>query len=304
MNKRIVVTGATGLVGKKLVAALTLRNNKVYVVSRSPEKIKTILPKAAGAVSWDDEDELIHQIELCDSIIHLSGENVMTQKWNDEHKKNILESRINTTKKLVDIIASTPSRPDSFICASAIGYYGLGSSGEFTEDSPPGNDFLAQVTNSWENEAAKVESLKVRRVSLRIGIVLSTEGGALERMIKPFKYFVGGPLGSGKQWFPWIHINDLAELFVFASNSDHVSGAINAVAPEAIIMKDFCKNMGKVMHRPSLLKVPATVLKIMFGEGADVILSGNKILPKKTLEAGFEFKFDNSFAALNDLLKK
>lgn len=191
MNKRIVVTGATGLVGKKLVAALALRNNKVYVVSRSPEKIKTILPKAAGAVSWDDEDELLHQIELCDSIIHLSGENVMSQKWNDEHKKNILESRINTTKKLVDIIASTPSRPDSFICASAIGYYGLGSSGEFTEDSPPGNDFLAQVTNSWENEAAKVESLKVRRVSLRIGIVLSTEGGALERMIKPFKYFVG-----------------------------------------------------------------------------------------------------------------
>ncbi len=303
MNKRIVVTGATGLVGRKLVNALTLRNNKVYIVSRSPEKIKTVLPKAAGAVSWDDENELVHQIELCDSIIHLSGENVMSQKWTDEHKKNVLDSRINTTKKLVDAIASTPSRPDSFINASAVGYYGLGNKINLTEDSPPGNNFLADVTKRWENEAVKVEPLLVRQVSLRIGIVLSTEGGALERMITPFKYFVGGPLGSGKQWFPWIHIDDLVNLFLFALNNENVSGPINAVAPESINMKEFCKKMGKVMHRPSLFKVPAPVLKFMFGEGADVILSGNNIIPKKALELGYEFEFDNTSAALNDLLK-
>ena len=304
MIKRIVVTGATGLVGKQLVHALTIRNNQVYVVSRSPERIKTILPKAAGAVSWDDEDELIRQIELCDSVVHLSGENVMSQKWSDEHKKNIFESRIKTTQRLVDIISNTPSRPESFICASAIGYYGLGRSGEFTEDSPPGNDFLAEVTKSWEVEAAKVIPAKVRHVSLRIGIVLSTEGGALERMITPFKFFIGGPLGSGSQWFPWIHIKDLAELFVFAINGEHVKGAINAVAPEAINMKDFCKNLGRVMRRPSLFHVPSAVLKIMYGEAADVILSGNKIIPQKTLETGYKFMFENSLDALNDLLKK
>ena len=303
MSKNILITGATGLIGNHLIDKLLERGDKISVISRSSEKAKAQLSGISDAASWDDETKILQLINDADSIVHLAGENVMSQRWNEEHKKNIYDSRINSTKKLVQLIEKTELKPESFICASAIGYYGTGHDKVCTEDSPPGDDFLAKVTKDWEAEAEKVEAAGVRRVSLRIGIVLSAEEGALAKMITPFKYFIGGPLGSGKQWFPWIHISDLADLFIYAINLGMLSGPFNAVSPGIVTMKKFCKTMGKVMSRPSLFKVPSPVIKLLYGEGANAVLSGNKIIPENTLVRGFNFTFKKHKDALKDLLE-
>jgi uncharacterized protein (TIGR01777 family) len=303
MSKNILITGATGLVGKNLIGKLVERGDKISVISRSAEKAKTQLSGISDAASWDDETKILQLINDADSVVHLAGENVMSQRWNEEHKKNIYDSRINTTKKLVQLIQKAESKPESLVCASAIGYYGTGRDKVCTEDAPPGDDFLAKVTKDWEAEAEKVEAADVRRVSLRIGIVLSVEEGALAKMIPPFKYFIGGPLGSGKQWFPWIHISDLADLFIYAINLSMFSGPFNAVSPGIVTMKEFCKTMGKVMSRPSLFKVPSPVIKLLYGEGANAVLSGNKIIPENTLVRGFNFTYKNHEDALKDLLQ-
>jgi len=225
----------------------------------------------------------------------------MSKSWTANHKKNIRSSRIKTTQKLVNLINKSVSKPESFICASAIGIYGTGSGKTFDEHSLAGNDFLANVTRDWENESEKVDQFGVRRINIRTGIVLSEKGGALKKMLPPFKFFLGWPLGSGKQYFPWIHIDDLVDLFIFSIDNKNVSGPINGVAPEQIIMKDFCKLLGKVMKRPSIFNVPSVMIKL-FGEGADAILSGNIIEPKKTLKLGYNFKYTSSKEALRNLL--
>jgi uncharacterized protein (TIGR01777 family) len=303
MDKNILITGATGLVGRNLIGKLIERGDKVFVISRSADKAKKQLAEISDAASWDDEEKIIQFINNADSIVNLAGENVMAQRWNEDHKKNIYDSRINTTAKLVQLIKRAESKPDSFVSASAVGYYGTGRNKECTEDAPPGDDFLAKVTMDWEAEAEKVESAGVRRVSLRIGIVLSTEDGALAKMITPFKYFIGGPLGSGKQWFPWIHISDLTDFFIYAINMNMLSGPFNAVSPGIVTMKEFCKTMGKVMSRPSFFNVPSFVIRLIFGEGAGAVLSGNKIIPENTLVRGFSFTYKHHEEALKNLLK-
>ena len=193
-------------------------------------------------------------------------------------------------------------KPKVFISASAIGYYG-NSEKLVNEDSAPGKDFLAEVVNAWESEANKVESCGVRRVSIRTGIVLDTNEGALVPMISQFKFFAGGPIGSGEQWFPWIHIDDVVKIFLFAIDNQNVSGALNASSPNPLRMKEFCKTLGKVMHRPSLFKVPAFIIKIFFGEAADVLLNGVQVIPEKTIKAGYNFRFETAEEALKNLLK-
>ncbi|MCX6169835.1 MAG: TIGR01777 family oxidoreductase [Ignavibacteriales bacterium] len=302
--KKVLLTGATGLIGKSIAAKLIQRGDEVTIFTRSVNKAKTIIPIAAEYVAWNlERDDWQVKLEGKDAVIHLAGESVMAKRWNNEHKKNIYNSRIDSTRILIEAIGKTVDKPKVFISASAIGYYG-NSDEPVTEKSNPGKDFLANVVRDWEKETEEVERLRVRKVNIRIGIVLDKHEGALARMITPYKFFIGGPLGSGRQWFPWIHINDVAGIFLFALDNENVRGVLNAVSPNPLRMNEFCKTLGGVMHRPSLFKVPAFVLKIIFGEAAEVLLGGAKVIPKRTIELGYIFNFVKAEDALKNLLKK
>ena len=305
MSKRIVVTGATGLIGKKLVSQLIHRGDEVIIFSRDKQKAKSIFPKAKECVEWNYKTPSIweNHLENCDAIIHLAGTNVFAKRWNDSFKKEILDSRAISTKNLVVAIGKSINKPSVFISASGVGYYANGNENILSENSPSGNDFLAHVCRVWEHESEKVEKLGLRRVSIRTGIVLSPEDGALKQMLTPFKLFIGGPLGNGKQWFPWLHIDDMVGIYLHALDNEKVSGPINAASPDIVRMKEFSKTLGKVLCRPSLFPVPKFVLKLFVGEAANVITASQKIKVDKILESGFAFKFENLGAALRDLLK-
>lgn len=305
MPKKIVITGATGLIGRKISEILINRGDELIIFTRSPEKAKQIIPSAKEYIKWDYNypDEWEEKINGVDSVIHLAGENVMGKRWTEKYKNKILESRIVSTKNLIEAISQTEQKPESFICASAVGYYPYSETEEFTEDSKPGNHFLSEITKQWEEETLSVENFGVRRINVRTGIVLDKNEGALAKMLLPFKLFIGGALGTGKQWFAWIHIKDVVGIYLFALDNKNIHGALNAVAPEYINMKSFCKNLGNVINRPSIFKVPSFVLNIVLGKGAEAVLNGAKIKPQRTLGFGYKFLFDNSFKALSDILK-
>ena len=303
MEKRIVVTGATGLIGKRVIELLKEKNYSVTVFTRSPQKAKSILPRADEFVEWDSNNiNWSESINGAYGIIHLAGESVIGKRWSPQQKQKIKESRIEGTGALIKAVSKVENKPEVFISASAVGYYGTSFTKEFTEESEPGNDFLAEVASAWENEAEKVEKLDVRRVSIRIGIVLDKNEGALAKMITPFKFFIGGPLGSGNQPFPWVHLDDVAGLFIYALENKNLFGAYNAVAPEKLTMKEFTNRLGNVMKRPSIFSVPEFVLKIVLGEAAEVVTKGAFVIPKRTLESGYNFKFTKVNNALKDLL--
>ncbi|MCF8241347.1 MAG: TIGR01777 family oxidoreductase [Melioribacteraceae bacterium] len=303
---KALITGATGLIGRNIIDKLKTRGDEIVVISRSAQKAKSKLPMVNEYIEWnyDNSVDISSRIKNVDAVIHLAGENVMARRWNEEHKKRVLDSRIKSTDALVNQIAKMDKKPEVFICASASGYYGSSETETFVEDSNPGNDFLAEVSKQWENSAAEVEKFGVRRVSIRTGIVLSKEDGALAKMLTPFKLFVGGPLGSGRQWFPWIHIDDLVNLFIFPLENKNLTGPVNGVAPGIVKMKDFAKTLGKVINRPALFPVPGFILKLVLGEGAKAVLEGADIKPKRTQEAGFRFSHPELKNALEDLLRK
>ena len=303
MNKKIIITGATGLIGRELARRLIERDDEVYILSRSPKRAEVLVPRAEEYVSWEPtNDGLERFISGADAVIHLAGENVMARRWSEDHKQKVKTSRVESTRALVNAIDNVDKKPAVFICASATGYYGTSEDKLFDENSPAGYDFLADVTSEWENEAAKVKDSGIRYVGIRTGIVLSKYGGALARMLTPFKYFVGGPLGNGTQWFPWIHINDIVRLYIYALDNSNVSGILNGVAPQNVTMKEFCKVLGKAMRRPSVFNVPEFALRLLFGEGAGVLVKGAKVNPKRTLEAGFRFEFESVDEALRNLI--
>lgn len=302
--KKVIVTGATGFLGKKITKELISRGDEVTIFTRSVENAKQKISNAYDYVEWKPElNNWSHKLEDKDAVVHLAGENVMAKRWNQEHKKNILSSRIDGTKSLVNTIVRLKNKPEVFISASAVGYYG-NSEKPVNENSQPGKDFLAEVVNEWEKEASKVELCGVRRVSIRTGIVLDANEGALVPMINQFKFFVGGPIGNGEQWFPWIHVEDVVRIFLFAIDNQDAIGALNASSPNPIRMIEFCKNLGSVMQRPSLFKVPAFIIKILFGEAADVLLNGAQVIPEKTINMGYKFKFETAEEALKNLLYK
>lgn len=299
---KIAITGATGLVGQKLVNELLKRNDEIIILTRSVDKAKNVFPLASGFINWTGKvEDWFSQLENVDVIINLAGENVMARRWNEEHKKKVYSSRIDGTKKLVDAISLLNNKPKTFISASAIGYYG-NINEEVDEQSPVGKDFLAKVVQDWENASSKIDELNIRRVLIRIGLVLSNKDGALPKLILPFKFFVGGSLGSGDQWFSWIHIDDLVKIFLFAIDNPNLKGVYNATSPNPVKMKKFAKTLGKILHRPSFFNVPSFVLKIALGEGADSILNGAKVKSKKICEAGFKFQFNDLETALKQLL--
>jgi hypothetical protein len=306
MSKRIVVTGATGLIGKKLVNALVNRGDDVIVFGRNIERAKSLLPNADNYVEWNYKkpDNWNSEINGVDAVVHLAGINLFSKRWNNAFKKEVLESREVSTRNLADAIKSCSNKPGVFVSASGIGYYGDCGDNVLTEVSPAGNDSLADVCKVWESEAKKVEQSGVRSVQVRTGLVLSTEDGALKQMLPPFKFFIGGPLGNGKQWASWLHIDDIVGIYIHAIDNNQLSGAVNAASPKPARMKEFAQTLGKVLHRPALFPVPKFALKIVIGEAAEVVTASQRVDVKKLLDSGYKFRFENLNEALEDLLKQ
>jgi len=301
--RRILIAGITGLVGKKLARNL----KSEYFIGGLVRNIE----KASSEVGefelfdWnDDESNLIKLVEQSDVIINLSGRSIAKGRWTEKAKKEIYESRVFSTRKLADLILKAQKKPELFIVASAVGYYGLDVNKISDESSPPSDDFLGKVCVDWEKSSEVVETVGVRRVNVRISTVLSRDGGALPMISLPFKFFAGTYFGSGKQFFPWIHEKDLINLFKFIIENQNINGPINAVSPHSVTMKEFCKTLGIVLHRPCLFRIPEWKMKILFGEMGELLIKGGKVIPKKALETGFKFQFENLEYALKDIFKK
>lgn len=303
--KKIIITGATGLIGQQLTIKLTDMDYKITIFTRNPDNAQKKLPNVHKVVKWEYDyvDEWLHELESVDAVIHLAGANLSTKRWNKEYKKLLYDSRIISTKKLIEAIKTVERKPKVFITASAIGYYGNRSDEILTEESEPGKDFLANLCNDWEKEAKNVEQFGVRSVQIRTGLALSRNEGALKQMLPAFKYFIGGPLGNGKQWYSWLHIEDIVNIYVKALESEILSGPINAVSPNPVTMKKFAKILGDVLHRPSFFSVPKIILLLVIGQVAEVVTSSQRVVPEKLLNSSFKFKFEKLEDALRDILK-
>ena len=303
---KIAITGATGLVGSRLVEQLNTLGHQILVFTRNPSKAKTVFPTSTFTnleiVQYEPQESGVWQqsVSGCDAVINLAGEPI-AERWSPQQKQKILDSRQIGTRKIVQAIAMAETKPQVLVSGSAIGYYGTSETTAFDESSSSGTDFLAQVCQSWEAEAQKVTEYGVRLVIPRIGIVLAN-GGALGKMIGPFKMFAGGPIGSGKQWFSWIHRDDLVGLITKAVEDSSMSGIYNATAPNPVRMGKLCQTLGEVMNRPSWLPVPDFVLEVMLGDGAIVVLEGQQVLPKQTQQSGFSYKYPELKPALAEIV--
>jgi uncharacterized protein len=304
---KIAITGATGLVGTCLVTQLSQTGHQILVFTRNPNKAQKVFPASSFAnleiVQYQPQESGSWQQKIsgCDAVINLAGEPI-AERWSPQQKQAIMDSRQLGTRKLVEAIAKAEQKPQVLVSGSAIGYYGTSETTAFDETSGAGNDFLAQVCQNWEAEAQKVTEQVVRLVILRIGIVLAN-GGALGKMIGPFKMFAGGPIGSGKQWFSWIHRDDLVNLICQAVEQPEMSGVYNATAPNPVRMGKLCQTLGEVLNRPSWLPVPDFVLEVLLGDGAIVVLEGQQVLPKQTQQTGFTYQYPELKPALADIVK-
>jgi uncharacterized protein (TIGR01777 family) len=304
---KVAITGATGFVGSLLVQQLHGKGHKIVVLTRNTTFAQKVFPSEAFpnveivAYTPNTSGSWQSVIASCDGVVNLAGEPIGEGRWTPERKQEILNSRKLGTQKIVEAIANANPKPTVLINASAIGYYGTSETANFDETSQSGNDFLAQVCQAWEAEATKVKDAGVRLVILRFGIVLGN-GGALGKMIPPFKLFAGGPIGSGRQWFSWIHVDDLVNLIMQALTKSEIEGVYNATAPNPVRMADLSQTLGQVMNRPSWLPVPAFAIEALLGDGAIVVLEGQQVLPKRTVETGFEYKYPNLQSALRQIL--
>ena len=299
-TKKILITGATGLVGSRLTELLIERGHSVTYLGRSKKsgKVQTFL--------WDPTSEKIDEQALNqpDAIIHLAGAGVAEKRWTASRKKEILESRTKSTALLCQALKNNYHNIKTFVSASAIGYYGFADEDKvFTEEDKPGIDFLSQVTRQWENEVDKVGNLGLRIAKLRIGIVLSNDGGALKEMAKPIKLGIGSPLGTGKQFLSWIHVDDLCQMFIKAVEDEKMNGAYNATT-DWCTNKEMTRAIADCLKKPLWLPaVPSFILKIILGEMTDVVLNGSKVSCEKIKMTGFHYNFANLSEALSDLLK-
>ncbi|HEV8540211.1 MAG TPA: TIGR01777 family oxidoreductase [Nitrospiraceae bacterium] len=302
---RIVVAGATGFIGRPLCRFLVEKGHQVTALSRTPEKSRAHLPPTVAIVGWDGLTTGPWERTLvgADALINLSGEPIAEGRWTAARKQTLRESRIGTTRLLVQALSRLSSKPRTLINASAIGYYGPRDPTPVTEETKPGSDFLAGLCVDWEQEARQAEALGLRVVRLRIGIVLDKDGGVLLRMVPPFRYFLGGPISPGHQWISWIHRQDLIGLVHWALDHPTISGAVNAVAPGAVTMREFCRTLGHVLGRPSWLPVPELVLRLMLGELAMLMTTGQRVEPAIALREGFVFQYSSLEPALKGILK-
>ncbi|MDO9016756.1 MAG: TIGR01777 family oxidoreductase [Deltaproteobacteria bacterium] len=293
---RVGVVGATGFVGRSLVAALIARGDEVVAFSRDPVRARRSLPAGADARSL--EAITPEGVADLDAVVNLAGEPVGAKRWDDAFRAAIRESRVRTTRRVVDAIAGASPRPRVLVNASAVGFYGPRGDEEVTEATPPGDDFLAGVCRDWEREAERAGELGAREVRLRIGVVLGDGGGSLERMLLPFKLFVGGPVGDGRQWFPWVHLADVVGATLWAIDHDDLRGPVNVTAPEPVRFRDFAEALGRQLHRPSWLPVPAFALRLALGPMAEVVVTGQRAVPAALLASGYAFKHPRVAGAL------
>jgi hypothetical protein len=299
----IAILGGTGFIGTQLVQTLALANHHITLLSRNPASAQNPRIPSVEARLWDPAGNLSQVLEGTDAVINLAGESIGSNRWSKPQKERILSSRVSTTQAIVRAIGHTRRKPTVLLNASGVGYYGHVASGDVTEDSPRGNDFLSGVCARWEEEARSAEQFGVRVVLLRSGLVLAKNGGSLPKLMLPFRLFAGGPLGTGQQWFPWIHLEDEVGAIVFCLMHPEVSGPANLVAPHSVTMSQFCTSLGKAMRRPSWLRVPSVVLKVAIGEMAEgLVLVGQKAIPKKLAANGFDFKYQDVDTALGAIL--
>lgn len=296
----IMITGGTGFIGEELRTQLLKRGNNLVIVTRDPGKYESASAKNQRFVGW--EDDLAAEMNDMDAVINLAGENLFGQRWTEEVKDRILRSRVESTRTLVKAMEQASDRPVVFISASASGIYGDRGDAILHESEPAANDFLAEVCVAWEEEAQKAAEFGVRVAIPRIGIVLEKEGGALEKMIPPFEFFVGGPVGAGDQYMSWIHRTDLCEALIYPIKNESVSGPYNACSPNPVTMNEFASTLGSVLNRPSLFRVPEFVLQWVLGESAKPVTDSIRMQPLKLQTTGFEFQFEILEEALADIL--
>lgn len=298
----ITVTGATGFIGNRLVQQLLQAGHSIHALGR---KRSAKLPPAVGFSEWrsTETEPPEESLATADAIIHLAGESV-AQRWTPEVKQRIRSSRVDGTRNLVNAIAKQSRRPKLLVCASAIGYYGSRGDEILTEASSPGHDFLAGVVIDWEKAAEQAEPLGIRVVRLRFGVVLGTDGGALAKMLPPFRMGLGGRLASGQQWMSWIHVDDVIGFIQFALENSAARGALNATAPQPVTNAQFTRELAAALHRPAIFPVPRFVLSLLFGEMAGAILGSQRVIPKAARSAGFQFQYVELRPALARLLSE
>jgi uncharacterized protein (TIGR01777 family) len=300
---KILMTGGTGFVGKQLTSRFIQEGNEVTILTRSL-KDSGQPPKGISYLQGDPTQKGPWQAAIPghDVIINLAGASIFS-KWSDEYKKLIRDSRIFTTRNIIEGIPSGLEKGISLFSTSAVGYYGFHGDEELDEESPPGNDFLARLAVEWEAEALKAQGKGARVVITRLGIVLGENGGALGQMIPLFKRFIGGPIGSGQQWFSWIHIKDLAEAFAFLIKHPEILGPVNVCSPNPVKNKELAKALGRVLHRPSFMPAPGFMIRMVLGEFGSVILEGQRVLPRKLLQKGFTFQYPDIDKALQSIIQ-
>jgi hypothetical protein len=301
---KMIIAGGTGFIGSALIDRLARQGHALTVLTHIK---KSLTPAGATALAWhpgtsgDWRRALDETMADADGVINLAGESIAAGRWSKARKEKLRSSRIEATRALVDAMAKTRGKTKFLINGSAVGYYGPRGDEPITEAEHPGSDFLARLCIEWEAEARRAEALDVRVVLLRTGIVLGRGGGALAKMIPAFKFFVGGPLGSGGQWMPWIHLEDEVGLIDFLVEAN-ARGAVNATAPEPVTMREFCATLGKVMRRPCWTPVPAFVLRAALGEMADILLTGQRAVPAAAEKLGYRFRFPKLADALRNIL--
>jgi uncharacterized protein (TIGR01777 family) len=299
---RIVLAGGSGFLGRALAGSLSASSHAIVVLTRQPAAAR---PNGARHVQWTPDGSngaWSSAINGADVVVNLAGESIAGARWSPAQKQRIGTSRLNATRSLVAAIGSVAAPPPLFISGSAVGYYGPNGDEILTEESAPGSDFLAGVCVEWEREARKAASERTRVACIRTGLVLSKGGGALPQMLLPFRLFAGGPVGSGRQYWPWIHVTDWVELVRWVIRQPGISGAVNATAPNPVPNAEFAHALGRAMHRPALLPAPAFALRLLLGEMADgLLLSGQRALPTKAQRHGYTFRFERVDGALKDI---
>lgn len=300
---RVIITGGTGFIGRALARSLLANGHEVIALSRRPEQARG-LPPGVRVVRWDAHtaEGWGPLVEDAAAIVNLAGESIAGGPWTAERKRRIHDSRVNAGRAVVAAVQAAGRKPGVVIQASAVGYYGPHGDEEVTEDTPPGEDFLARVAVAWEASTAPVEALGVRRVIIRTGLPLSREGGVFPFFLLPFKFFVGGPLGDGRQWLPWIHLADEIGAIRFLMENEQAQGPFNLSAPNPVTNAEFSRILGRVMRRPSFLRVPAFALRLVLGELSTLMLSGQRQVPHRLVEMGYHFRFPELEVALRDLL--
>jgi uncharacterized protein (TIGR01777 family) len=300
---RILITGGSGLIGSGVAREMGRSGHEVVVLTRDPSRAAA-LPPGTRAVQWDGKTagDWAQLVDGSSVIVHLAGDLIAAGRWTDEKKRRIRRSRAESGRAVLEAVRQARSKPRAVLQGSAVGYYGDTGDEVATESRPPGDDFLAHVCVEWEAATAELSALGVRRPVLRTGVVLSGGGGALPRMALPFRLMAGGPLGNGRQWFPWIHEADEVGAVRFLIEHEEADGPFNLTAPEPLTNRDFSRVLGRVLHRPSLAPAPGFALRLLLGEMADALLQGQRAMPRRLLDLGYAFRYPEAPGALRDLL--